>query len=223
MLWVGLLTGTAIICCLIHAAHFGEDLSRVLRNSLLVGEVATLARKIEDTQEDFRDHFSLQGTSPSVSSNNWNARNLQAIMSQETDESDAADNDPVVASAADAANAFMASRKDEAAKSLNKANMSIRTVGSFESVMSRSPEFSQSQQLEMAELLDAWEESQTAEEKEVSWRYKRYTLADIALPHFRMLHVTGKENHNRRSAPIPPSASFHEEKVSLFASIWACE
>lgn len=127
-----------------------------------MGEIATLSRHIEDSKEDYRDSFSYQA---SVNSGGWNARNFQAFA-QEADEVDAAANDPVVASAADAANAFMANRKSIESNTAVDNNTSIGTVKSFESVRSN-PEFSESQQMEMAKLLDAWEEPQTAEEKEV--------------------------------------------------------
>lgn len=158
---VGLLLGRQTF------AHYGEELSKVLKNNLLVGEIATLARHIEDTQEDYRDHFSVNA---SVNSNGWNTKNLQGLVNQEADEAEAADNEGVAASAADAANAFIASRKSDAEKAAAKSeNIStatgIASVKSFESAKSNK-EFSESQQMEMAELLDAWEEPQTVEEKE---------------------------------------------------------
>lgn len=137
-----------------------------MKNMVLIGEVASLARQIENSKEDFREQLVPQ---MSVASNVWSPRNIQAMVSQGADEAEA-DTSAEVVGAADAANAFMASRV--AAEKMDgkqpSVNTSMASALSLESVASGDPEFTRSQQMEMAELLDAWEEPKTVEEQEVS-------------------------------------------------------
>ena len=138
--------------------HYGEELAKVMKNMVLVGEVATLARQIELCKDEFYDNVSSH---LSVSSN------IQAIVTQQDDEDAEAAGAPVVC-AADAANAFMA--KQEADKNIdqNALNTTIDSARSDDHTVAADPEFTESQQIQISELLDAWEEPSTVEEQEVA-------------------------------------------------------
>lgn len=133
-----------------------------MKNMVLIGEVATLARQIENSQESFRDRMVAQ---MSVASNIWSPNNIQDMVNQEADDFDKKEDIVVDVGAADAANAFMAKRKN--VDTINgKDAISVASMRSLEST--RDPEFTKSQQMEMATLLDAWEDPTTVEEQEVS-------------------------------------------------------
>jgi hypothetical protein len=137
--------------------------------------VATLARYIENAKEEYQqmdDGISLpaSATSGGGSSTNWTTRNIQALVSKEAAEIDAKANDSseLSASAADAANAFVVANRRKTVVDANRdpKNTSLQSVRSVAQNVT-DPEFTASQHEEMAELLGAWEEPQTLEQKEV--------------------------------------------------------
>jgi N-formylglutamate amidohydrolase len=111
------------------------------------------------------------GTSGGGGSTNWTTKNIQALVSKQAAEIDAQENDDseISTCAADAANAFVVANRRKTVVDANQdhKNISLQSVRSVAQTVT-DPEFTASQQQEMAELLGAWEEPQTAEQKEVS-------------------------------------------------------
>ena len=123
-----------------------------------------MARQIENAQESFRERMVAQ---MSVASNIWSPNNIQAMVNQEADDFNQKEETVVDVGAADAANAFMAKRKN-VENNKGKDAISVASMRSLESMSAGDPEFTKSQQIEMATLLDAWEDPTTVEEQEVS-------------------------------------------------------
>jgi hypothetical protein len=125
-----------------------------MKHMVLIGEVATLAKDIERFSGDYANNVSAL---PNLSQQHGTLKNL---MSAETETNSDVASSPVV-NAAEAASAFVANRN---------AGVASLEVGAASQASARSiseDEFSKSEQLKLSELLDAWEEPQTAEEKEV--------------------------------------------------------
>ncbi|CAB9496802.1 Mechanosensitive ion channel protein [Seminavis robusta] len=160
--------------------HYGEQLAEVMKNMVLLGEVATLARYIKSNKEDYQyllDDVTSVGTNPSkANSANWTSKNIQAFVKKQADDDDEEEEPEVSESAADAANAFMANKrrsvvavdeKDQPQPPDNPNNTSIETVRSFETAVSQEdPEFTESEQMKISGLLQEWEDPHTADERE---------------------------------------------------------
>jgi len=157
-----------ILLVLVHsiAVHFGEQLADVMKKMLIIGEVATLAREIANSEDNYREQFATQMSM--ARSGLWCPSNIQDMVNQDLDEANNKKED-VVVGAADAANAFMARRGGMENKE-NEVDVSSAglSIASMRSTLSAPPasEFTQSQQMEISELLDEWEEPQTIEERE---------------------------------------------------------
>jgi hypothetical protein len=143
---------------------------------VLVGEVATLAKEIEKYADEysFRENKVVSDQSvASTSSGGGFVKNIQEMVEKADEE--AQKKDEKQASSADAAKAFIAKRNavPEAPNS-PEAPMPIPPgpesgdTDSDSGVVEADPDFTQSEQMKMMELLDAWEEPTTAEEREVS-------------------------------------------------------
>lgn len=132
-------------------ARFGKELAEVMKNMVLVGEVATLARDIEKYSGDYADYSTnlLTGTS--------SRRNMHHLLEEQAEENVAPDETKV--NLAEAAKSYVRNRnKAQSESNDNVSQSSSRSI--------QEQEFSQSEQMKMSELLDAWEEPETAEEKE---------------------------------------------------------
>ena len=156
--------------------HYGEQLANVLKNMVLVGEVATLAKEIEKYADEysFRENKITSDQSvASTSSPGGFVQNIQEMVEKADEE--AQKKEEKQASSADAAKSFIAKRNavPEAPKSPEapmppQLGPESGDTDSDSGVMEADPDFTQSEQMKMMELLDAWEEPTTAEEKEVS-------------------------------------------------------
>jgi hypothetical protein len=121
-----------------------------MKNMVLVGEVATLARDVERYSGEYANTSSNLASTPS-------RKNMQQMFDDEADAQQQAPEE-VKGNAAQAAQAYIESRNS--AKDGDGAS-----VGSARTLL-QDEEFTQSEQLQMSELLDAWEEPETANERE---------------------------------------------------------
>ena len=183
-----------------------------MKNMVLIGEVATLAREIENAKDSFRVRLA---TDLSVSSNAWNPNKIQDIMNQEADEHNGKKEIAVEIGVADAATAFMANRKS-AQSNQGKDAPSVASIRSLESAATADPEFTLSQQMEMATLLDAWEDPITQEEQEVRCSPLAGIISILENSPLLPSHA-GKESYHRSCLAVSPSLDLHEEKISFYA------
>jgi hypothetical protein len=149
-------------------AHYGQELSAVMKGMVLVGEVATLAREIEMDRKAYTGLSSSAGPSMAsgLSSSGWDSKDVRDFVNQEADaaaEEAANEAGPKTVNAAEAATAFMKSQTTPAPPSPG-GGMSLQ--GSVHSSAVVDEEFTESEHVAISELLDAWEEPTRAEEEE---------------------------------------------------------
>ena len=143
-------------------ARYGEQLAEIMKSMVLIGEVATLAKDIERSSGDYANTTTaLPSTSPSTETK---STKYQDIWQSEV-EQNGSDNSIPIANAAEAANKFIANRNASA----SEAGGPISTIGASRRNLNVASdnEFSHSQQMKLSEMLDAWEEPETAEQEEV--------------------------------------------------------
>jgi len=153
------------------AAQYGKELATLMKHMVLIGEVAHLAKEIEKEQQYYEGGSSV-GFSASVASGltgdavrDFVVQEADAVLEAETTE---AKNTVVVPNAADAATAFMKSRnKKEPPSPIPDGSNHEVDIDDGE-VARKDEEFTSSEQEEISELLDAWEEPNKQEESEVS-------------------------------------------------------
>ena len=132
-----------------------------MKSMVLIGEVATLAKDIERFSGDYANTTSALPNLPG----SGGANTYQEMWKSEDEEQNGSDHSIPMANAAQAANAFMANRNASA----TLPNSPPATASQRGLDVNNDDEFSHSQQLKLSELLDAWEEPQSAEQKEVSF------------------------------------------------------
>lgn len=145
------------------SAHFGEQLIEIMKHVVMIGLIAALARSIEKTK--------TKKTSPkpkhAMDDDTWvEAKKLQDLMEAEEvnakgEGADDKGSELDGPNPAAAANAFITHRttvNNNKDSTTGKSNLSRSQEGSS---------FSKSEKMKLSELLDAWEEPQTAEEKPV--------------------------------------------------------
>ena len=139
-----------------------------MKNMVLVGKVATLAREIEKDR-DLYEQESVADDARARSNTLTDFLSGEADAALEAEEEDAKNN-KAAPSAADAATAFMARRQ--------RANSGVSTRSRLQSkselsmdASSTAPapdeDFTESEQVQIGELLDAWEEPVRAQDTEV--------------------------------------------------------
>ena len=128
---------------------------------VLIGEVATLAKDIERFSGDYANTTTaLPGTAGVTGTNSNPYQEMWQSEVQQTGSNESIK----VANAAEAANAFIANRN----AFMTEPGGPVPTVSKRNLTVANDNEFSHSQQMKLSEMLDAWEEPQTAEQKEVS-------------------------------------------------------
>lgn len=130
------------------SARFGEQLADVMKNMVMIGEVGSLAKDIELYSGDYANNDSALPRSDGI----------QDLMVEAQASSDSV-NPAAIMNAAEAANQFIQQRNS--ASDLPNASGSVSSRS-----LKNDTDFTKSEQLQLTELLDAWEEPQTAEEKE---------------------------------------------------------
>jgi len=126
-----------------------------MKNMVLIGEVASLAKDIERFSGDYANN--------DVSSLPRATDRSSSMDEYFSDDVEPQDGDSKTVNPADAAAAFIDKRNATGSGS----PCSPRSPG--KSIAGGDQDFTQSQQLQLAELLDEWEEPQTAEQKDVSF------------------------------------------------------
>ncbi|CAB9496794.1 Mechanosensitive ion channel protein [Seminavis robusta] len=153
-------------------AHYGQELAVVMKNMVLVGEVATLAREIEKDKDDFvRDRSDANKHARSLT-DEWDPNEIADFVNKEAEaaleaEEEAARNSALSPSATEAATTFMAKHK----KGVDGSTTSLlapTAPGDLEDneANAADQDFTASEQYEIEALLDAWEEPKRAEESE---------------------------------------------------------
>jgi len=130
---------------------YGEKLAEIMKKCLLVGEVATLAKDIEKYSDSYAEDFCSTPASVNASSN------YESFLKEEEEPNQ--DESMERVNAAQAANDFFAKRD---------AGPPPQTASKRSLKEEKDEDFSRSQQMQLSELLDMWEEPQTAEQEEVS-------------------------------------------------------
>lgn len=167
-------------------AHFGEELAKVMKSMIIVGEVATLSKDIEYyAEQDQLDNMSVYHDNSSIAGG-WNDKDIQQLVSKEADaerRAQAFKDSQVGSNAATAAKRFMANRATQA-KTKPAPNVPNNGPPSFCSPTPSmggasstvvNEDFSASEKSKLSDLLEAWEEPQTAEQKEE----KKITLGAV--------------------------------------------
>jgi hypothetical protein len=144
---------------------------------VLIGEVATLGKEIEKYTDESSMRENKHASDQSVvsyGSAGGFTQNIQDMVAKADKEAQV--QEEKVATSADAAKAFIAKRnaKPEPPKSPGSPPPAAATPAPEDDddsgVVEADPDFTQSEQFQMLELLEEWEEPMTAEEKEVSFR-----------------------------------------------------
>ena len=142
-----------------------------MKNMVLVGKVATLSREIENDRDLYEQESVADD--PRLRSNT-----LTDFLSNEADaalkeEEEDARNSQAAPSAADAAIAFMEKRRRSSSWSgvSHRSRLFSKSEVSMEASCTSRPsdeEFTESEQVQISELLDAWEEPVRAQDTEVN-------------------------------------------------------
>jgi hypothetical protein len=142
-------------------ARYGEQLAEVMSGMVLLGEVATLARDIvkfsgeyANTTSDLDDANTSEGR-----------KTMQDLWHDQAKEFDGSGSELPAVTAAEAANAFIKNRNNAVTSLDNPVKPSLGAVSTSDE------EFSESQRQHLSDLLEAWEEPQTAEQKTVSRKF----------------------------------------------------
>ena len=127
---------------------------------VLIGEVATLAKDIEKFSGDYANTTTaLPGTDVDSGTNSNTYQNIWQSEVEQTGSEESIK----IENAAEAANAFIANRN----ASKTEPGGPVPPVSKRNLIAASENEFSHSQQMKLSEMLDAWEEPQTADQKEV--------------------------------------------------------
>ena len=149
---------------LLLPAQYGKELAAVMKNMVLTGKIATLAREIEKDRDLYNQDMSTADDDRRARSNTL----TDFIGDQMDDELEAeevnAQNNKAPPSAGDAATAFMAARESAgAAATPGTAADNVSVLDGPET----EEDFTASEQVQIDALLDAWEEPARAEDTEV--------------------------------------------------------
>ena len=150
-----------------------------MKNMVLVGKVATLAREIEKDR-DLYEQESVADENRARSNTLTNFLSEEADAWQEAGEEDAKNNQ-AAPSAVDAATAFMAQRQraHSASGVSTRSRLQSKSEISMDMSSAGPPQdeaFTESEQVQIGELLDAWEEPVRAQDTEVGWGSRNFRM-----------------------------------------------
>ena len=168
----------------LSAARYGEQLAEVMKNMVLLGEVANLAKDVERFSGEYANNVSAL---PNVSDSAITMQDMWTDEGREREDSDRSHKN--TQTAVEAAKSFIEKRNSANNETDSRVSQSsARGMGN--------EEFSHSQQLQLAELLDAWEEPETADQKEAS-RDLSWFVAGVNICYLTQCKSTGEKNQHR--------------------------
>ena len=215
------LTDAIISPDILYPAHYGQDLAATMKNMVLIGKIATLAREIENNQDTY-----LEASSSDVVRKRTNtvseflSDEAAAFLGAEETELRKSKATP---SAPESATAFMENRKTMlGAKDAASSNDGAPTQEKEENI-------TESEHATIEELLDAWEEPTRARDTEVSHQSTctraMATKFDSSLyfmfVSFLFPFLVGAQDYSAQPYAISPGTDIHEEKVPVFVSVWS--